>query len=243
MKKQPSNSKKVIFINQSKGGSGKSVLTFLLAEKYRKATIYDMDDDANTTSLQLAYRKPKKVTFLGEGDMMDRGIFSEFIEKLGSLATNDLYICDLGASISGQLPFYFSDLDETFPDILKELGVDMELYVVISGGANFLSTYTYLQALHKNTKGQFKITIWRNKLAGFVDSQKVMLEKFAGENNLKIKEFTISESTGSSVQKRIQEVLKSGQGIDGASSITKMYFSLSLKNIVIDDYHPQEQEA
>jgi len=36
--------KKIYFITQAKGGAGKSVLAFMLAEKYREAIILDLDD-------------------------------------------------------------------------------------------------------------------------------------------------------------------------------------------------------
>ena len=54
--------KKIYFITQAKGGAGKSVLTFMLAEKYKEAVILDLDDATTTTIKQLAYRKPIKVS-------------------------------------------------------------------------------------------------------------------------------------------------------------------------------------
>lgn len=56
--------KKIYFITQAKGGSGKSVLAFMLAEKYKEAVLLDLDDATTTTTKQLAYRKPIKVSFL-----------------------------------------------------------------------------------------------------------------------------------------------------------------------------------
>jgi cellulose biosynthesis protein BcsQ len=56
--------KKIYFITQAKGGTGKSVLAFMLAEKYREAVILDLDDATTTTIKQLAYRSRSRFHFL-----------------------------------------------------------------------------------------------------------------------------------------------------------------------------------
>jgi cellulose biosynthesis protein BcsQ len=56
--------RKIQFITQAKGGSGKSVLTFMLAEKYHDAILLDLDDATTTTMKQLAYRNPIHISFL-----------------------------------------------------------------------------------------------------------------------------------------------------------------------------------
>ena len=47
--------KRIYFITQAKGGAGKSVLAFMLAEKYKEAVILDLDDATTTSIKQLAY--------------------------------------------------------------------------------------------------------------------------------------------------------------------------------------------
>src|SRR5258706_14500665 len=99
---------KIHFITQAKGGSGKSVLAFMLAEKYRDAVILDLDDATTTTVKQLAYRKPIKVSFLDLiTKRIDRGAFNRLFESVVE-ANRELFIADLGASVAEQLPKYFS---------------------------------------------------------------------------------------------------------------------------------------
>ena len=75
--------KKIHFITQAKGGSGKSVLAFMLAEKYSQAAILDLDDATTTTMKQLAYRKPVKVSFLDPTTKrIDRGAFNGLFESV-----------------------------------------------------------------------------------------------------------------------------------------------------------------
>lgn len=100
--------KKIHFITQAKGGSGKSVLTFMLAEKYKNAMLLDLDDATTTTMKQLAYRNPIKVSFLDrKTKRIDRGAFNGLFESVID-AKEDLFIADLGASVAEQLPKYLS---------------------------------------------------------------------------------------------------------------------------------------
>ena len=100
--------KKIHFITQAKGGSGKSVLAFMLAEKYKEAVILDLDDAITTSMKQLAYRKPIRVSFLDPTTKrIDRGAFTGLFESVIE-APRELFIADLGASVAEQLPKYFS---------------------------------------------------------------------------------------------------------------------------------------
>jgi cellulose biosynthesis protein BcsQ len=89
---------KVLFITQAKGGSGKSVLAFMLAEKYQHAKILDLDDATTTSIKQLAYRNPIKVSFLDETTKrIDRGAFNQLFESISN-SNAELFIADLPAS-------------------------------------------------------------------------------------------------------------------------------------------------
>lgn len=87
--------KKIQFITQAKGGSGKSVLTFMLAEKYKDAVLLDLDDATTTTMKQLAYREPVRVSFLDPTTKrIDRGAFNGLFESIAE-SDRELYIADL----------------------------------------------------------------------------------------------------------------------------------------------------
>lgn len=224
--------KKLIFVTQSKGGAGKSVLTFLLAEKYPEAAILDMDDATKTTTLQLAYRNPRQITFLNSNKVIDRGLFNAFLEKL-STAKSTLFIADLGASISEQLPFYISDVNEFLPSVLQELEIELEIYTIIGGANIFTQTMSYLDTLVKSIDNRFKIKIFKNEFYDFTEDQNTTLKQYSDAYKLETIPFNISKDKNESTQLRIKEVLKSGEGIDKAGIFSKMYFQKAIKTLAI----------
>ena len=227
--------KKVILVNQAKGGAGKSVLTFLLAEKYPKAAVIDMDDASKTTTMQLAYRNPPSVTFLNSNRVIDRGLFSSFLEKL-STSTPEFYISDLGASISEQLPHYFSDVSDFLSDILPDLGIQLDLYIVVGGSNIFTQTMSYLSDVVDSigkAKHSIHIQVFKNEYYEFGDDQTKVLNKYCKDHNLTIHSFDISRDKNESTQTRIKEVLKSGKGVEAFSSFSKFYFTSAIKKLSV----------
>ncbi len=224
--------KKLIFVTQSKGGVGKSVLTFLLAEKYPEAIIFDMDDATKTTILQLAYRKPRQITFLNANKVIDRGLFNKFLEKTAQ-AKHDLFIADLGASISEQLPYYLQDVIDFLPAVLAALEVEVELYTVVGGADIFKQTMEYVMVLMESVNAQITIKICKNQYYEFSDDQAESLDKFAAQHQVELIDFNISKDKNESTQNRIKEVLKSGEGIEKASIISKMYFKNAINKLAV----------
>jgi hypothetical protein len=155
--------KKIHFITQAKGGSGKSVLAFMLAEKYKHAAILDLDDATTTTMKQLAYRQPVKVSFLDPATKrIDRGAFNGLFESVTE-ADNELFIADLGASVAEQLPKYFSmNGIEVIMEVLNASSIQLQLVCVMGGGNIFKATMEYLAELVESTKGHLEITVAHN---------------------------------------------------------------------------------
>src|SRR5436190_18976201 len=124
--------KKIYFITQAKGGAGKSVLAFMLSEKYIEAVILDLDDATTTTMKQLAYRKPVKVSFLDPTTRrIDRGAFTGLFESVAE-AKKELFIADLGASVAEQLPKYFSmNGVEVILEVLDKNDIQLRLVCVV----------------------------------------------------------------------------------------------------------------
>src|SRR5258706_2117633 len=140
--------KKIHFITQAKGGSGKSVLAFMLAEKYKEAVILDLDDATTTTLKQLAYRKPIRVSFLDPTTKrIDRGAFNGLFESVIE-APKELFIADLGASVAEQLPKYFSmNGVDVIMDILQKSDIQLQLVCVVGGGNRSEEHTSELQSL------------------------------------------------------------------------------------------------
>jgi cellulose biosynthesis protein BcsQ len=149
--------KKIHFITKAKGGSGKSVLTIMLAEKYKNAMLLDLDDATTTTMKQLAYRDPIKVSFLDpQTKRIDRGAFTGLFESVIE-AKEDLFIADLGASVAEQLPKYLSmNGIEVITDLLTASDIQLQVICVIGGGNIFKATMKYLVELVTATAGPWK---------------------------------------------------------------------------------------
>lgn len=227
--------KRVVLINQAKGGVGKSVLAFLMAEKYPEAEILDMDDASKTTSLQLAYREPTPITFLNSNRVIDRGLFSDFLEEV-SANKPSFYIADLGASISEQLPHYFSDVAPFLGELLPELGIQLDLYVVVGGANIYVQTMNYLQdLLHSlgDVRKVITVTVLKNEYYEFSSEQQQLFNAFVKDHKLAVHNFDISRDKNESTQLRIKEVLKSGRGINSFSSFSKFYFTNAIKQLPV----------
>lgn len=225
--------KKVTFITQAKGGAGKSVLTFLAGEKYPEAKIFDMDDGTKTTMKQLEYRKPAFITFLNDNKVIDRGLMNSFFEKVAD-GKGVEYICDLGASISEQLPQYFNDISlDDLNHVLKQSNIDLQIICVIGGQNIFRQCCEYLEQLAGVLNGKIKLKVGVNRFYHLSEEQEKYLADLCKKRNISFFDFTISKDKNLSTQTTIAEVLKSGKGISELSPFKKLYFSAAIETLNI----------
>ena len=234
--------KKIVFITQSKGGSGKSVLCYLLAEKYPDALIVDMDQSTKTTSRQLAYRKPILQSLLNDKNNIDREKLGYFLESLAK-SKQELIFCDLGAAISEQLPYFIQDTQDDLPELLEELGVNLHLYCVTTGGDMFSASMEYLDALNKSVsvptstakKPQrlLPLTVMVNAFRPLKDTQQQQFHSFVTKENLPFNEYNLLDVESEFARSRVEKVLASGEGIHNQPVFSKRYFRKAIKNLVV----------
>ncbi len=224
--------KKIHFITQAKGGSGKSVLAFMLAEKYRDAVILDLDDATTTTMKQLAYRKPIRVSFLDPTTKrIDRGAFNGLFESVIE-ANKELFIADLGASVAEQLPKYFSmNGIEVIMEILGQSDIQLQLVCVVGGGNIFKATMEYLDELVESTKGHLDIIVAMNGFYPCSPEQKSVLLDYIGQNRLSLITFDLVKDKGEIAMRTIENVLKDGKGITGLSPFAAIYFKKPIEEL------------
>ena len=217
--------KKIYFITQAKGGSGKSVLAFMLAEKYPDAAILDQDDATTTTMKQLAYRKPVKVSFLDPmTKRIDRGAFNGLFESVIE-STKTLFIADLGASVAEQLPKYFAmNGVELVREILEANDIQLQLVCVVGGGNIFKSTMEYLTELVKSTRGHLELTVAHNGFYPCSPDQETILKEYIETNRLTPITFDLVKDKGEIAMRTVENVLKDGRGISGLSPFAAIYF-------------------
>ena len=217
--------KKIQFITQAKGGSGKSVLAFMLAEKHKDAVILDLDDATTTTMKQLAYREPIKVTFLDyETKRIDRSAFNHLFESVVD-ADRELFIADLGASVAEQLPKYFSvNGIEVITEVLDQSDIRLQLICVMGGGNIFKATMEYLVELVDSVNGRLEIIVAHNGYYPCAPDQSAALNGYVDSNGLPLIAFDLVKDKGEIAMRTVENVLKDGKGTSGLSPFTSIYF-------------------
>lgn len=226
--------KKIHFITQAKGGSGKSVLAFMLAEKYKNAILLDLDDATTTTMKQLAYRKPIKVSFLDPmTKRIDRGAFNGLFESITE-TDKELFIADLGASVAEQLPKYLSmNGVEIITDILNASDLHLQIICVVGGGNIFKATMEYVVELVEATKGAIEIVVAHNGFYPCSDEQQAALMEYTKQNGLRLTRFDLVKDKGETAMRTVENVLKDGKGISGLSPFSSIYFKKPIDELDI----------
>lgn len=224
--------KKIHFITQAKGGSGKSVLAFMLAEKYKEAALLDLDDATTTTMKQLAYRKPVKVSFLDPTTKrIDRGAFNGLFESVIE-ANKELFIADLGASVAEQLPKYFSmNGIDVIKKVLEESNIQLQIACIVGGGNIFKATMEYLAELVESTKGSLEVIVAQNGFYPCSQEQQTILLDYIHENKLSSICFDLVKDKGEIAMRTVENVLKDGKGITGLSPFASIYFKKPIEEL------------
>jgi hypothetical protein len=224
--------KKIYFITQAKGGAGKSVLAFMLAEKYKEAIILDLDDATTTSIKQLAYRKPIRVSFLDQvTKRIDRGAFNGLFESVIE-ANKELFIADLGASVAEQLPKYFSmNGVDLITDVLEASNIELQIVCVVGGGNIFKATMEYLAELVESTKGYLDITVAHNGFYPCSEEQQRVLVDYVNENDLTLTNFDLVKDKGEIAMRTVENVLKNGKGTNGLSPFAAIYFKKPIEEL------------
>lgn len=224
--------KKIYFITQAKGGAGKSVLAFMLAEKYKEAIILDLDDATTTSIKQLAYRKPIRVSFLDQvTKRIDRGAFNGLFESVIE-ANKELFIADLGASVAEQLPKYFSiNGVDLITDVLDASNIELRIVCVVGGGNIFKATMEYLAELVESTSGYLDITVAHNGFYPCSEEQQRVLVDFVNENDLTLTNFDLVKDKGEIAMRTVENVLKNGKGTNGLSPFAAIYFKKPIEEL------------
>lgn len=166
---------KTIYFNiQSKGGTGKSMLTYLQALKHEanpKVAFVDLDSSTRTSTGQLKFLTDASMIRLFTVDMFDhlrkieRERLLQVLEALNSKDFDEIFI-DFGAPESEQLPALFSvDFSmEEFKEFEKELGAKFVFNVLLCGGTSYQSTFYYLKKICEIINGRFDVNMYLNEL-------------------------------------------------------------------------------
>lgn len=162
--------KNFYFNIQSKGGAGKSMLTYLQALKYEQnpdVAFVNLDSSTRTSITQLNFiaklNRLVQTDIYDKARKLDRDRFIEVLEGLNQLDMTDFYI-DFGAPESEQLPGLFT-IDysiEEFKEMEGELNARFVFNVIMAGGPAYEPCFAYLRQLTEIINGNFDINVFIN---------------------------------------------------------------------------------
>lgn len=222
--------KKFNFIIQSKGGVGKSFLTYILGVKHEdnvNTLIIDVDGSTKTSTKQLKFLYDQKR--IGKFDLLDKQeriardrLFGSIEEIADQPYTN--YILDFGAPECEQLPALFSrDVNQ---DDLKSfadyLDIELVFHVIIAGGTAYTACVEYLNSIVQVVGKEFKIIVWMNDNTFMNYPQQIdeilELAKILG---LQVERFG-NILTGSVFDTHLSDIMQRGLGLEGINKSGRM---------------------
>ncbi|MEP7277416.1 MAG: hypothetical protein ABI813_02125 [Bacteroidota bacterium] len=229
---------------QAKGGSGKSMLTYLQALKHqenKRSYFVDLDSSVKTSLQQLKFLQGKTpprfalMNLLDARDKLDRQLLFENLLEL-SKKDFDAFYLDFGAPESDQLPSLFSKDYTTaeFKQIETELSSQFIFNIVVAGGGAYEGCTRYLQRLSALLAGQFEVNIYINEST--FSNYPLLIEEikmFAKTNQPKISDVKLfgDFDNTTSPHKNILRNVEQGRGMEAFAFIEKIKILNELSKI------------
>jgi hypothetical protein len=138
----------------------------------------------------------------------------------------NLFLADLGASVSEEFPNYISfHTAEAVNDLLRLSEIQLEILCVVGGADVFSATMKYLQKLFEACRHVLKITVVSNGYYPLLNDQEKVLIQYCTDNALPLVPFNLlTDKTDMSVRV-VQQVLKAGNGLSGINPFYGIYFT------------------
>ncbi|MBO9681967.1 MAG: hypothetical protein J7502_04760 [Flavisolibacter sp.] len=221
--------KNYYFNIQSKGGVGKSMLTYFQALKYENddtAAFIDLDSSSHTSSQQLAFTAHKgrvfEIELLDGIKRIDREQLFKVLEALNQTEHKEIFI-DFGSSESDQL-LRLLTIDfsiEEFKEFETMLEASFSFNIVVAGGTSFAPSCQYMKKISEAIAGKFPINLFVNEFT-FKNNQDLIVEVQAFGKNSKgvVKKVipfgNIFPDRASGIE--IMNNIKEGKGLDAYKS-------------------------
>ena len=236
--------KKFHFNIQAKGGSGKSMLTYLLAlknEENTKAYFIDLDSSVKTSLQQLKFLQGKTpprfavMNLLDNREKIDRQLLFDNLLELSQKEHDDFYL-DFGAPESDQLPSLLSK-DYSIHELKQietELSASFIFNVVVAGGGAYEGCTNYLQKMATLLGGAFEVNVYVNM--GTFSNHPHLVEEigtFAKTNKGAINSVKIfgDFDTTASPHKNILSKIERGRGREAYAFVERIKINKELSNL------------
>ena len=173
---------KIHMILQGKGGVGKSFIAATLAQYKAAKGVAPLCIDTDPVNATFAGYKSLNTERLEimAGDEINPRKFDDLIEKIATAETD--VIVDNGASSFVPLSHYL--LSNEIPELLKEMGHELVLHTVVTGGQALLDTISGFSQLAQQFPKDILFVVWLNPYWGAVeDNGKTFEQMKAYKNN------------------------------------------------------------
>jgi hypothetical protein len=179
--------KKVHLILQSKGGVGKSLLMWFIAqiEKENNSIFIDLDESTETSATRLGSvvgaGRVRHFKILNENKKLEREKILNLFEVIAETKTENWFI-DFGASESEEFRrlLEFDISAQSLITELKSMNIELQIYVIIAGRDTLITCLKYYNALKTVLKDDvFYLALMNEGTFGGIES----IEQ--GKENLK----------------------------------------------------------
>jgi len=123
-------------------------------------------------------------------------------------------------------------IKDSIPDILNDLGIELELYVVIGGKDVFESTMANLNQLVKACEGRYKIVVYKNEFFAFTSDQEAAVDNYCNIAGIPVRSYFLISGTSQTENLRVQSILTGGQGIESAPIFSKRFFTDPINKLI-----------
>jgi len=169
------------FMQQGKGGAGKTIICSLLAQYFMEKGCLTHCFDSDPVNATLSGYNDLDVTNIDimNGDDIDPRRFDILIENIIGTGSehneNTHIIVDSGAS--SFVPFGSYLIENKVTDLLEDLGHTVLLHTVITGGQAMLDTLSGLKSLATHFQSN-QIVVWLNRYFGEIQLHGKNFEEF-----------------------------------------------------------------
>lgn len=162
--------KKVNLVLQSKGGVGKSLFLWFVAqlEKEEKTVFIDLDESTQTSSARLGIvvgeDRVKHFKILNENKKLEREKILNLFEMIAETKTENWFI-DFGAPESEEFKrlLEFDISAKTLSDELQNMGIELQIYVIIAGRDALISCLKYYNSIKEILNNSIPFTALMNE--------------------------------------------------------------------------------
>jgi anion-transporting ArsA/GET3 family ATPase len=167
---------KIHLVLQGKGGVGKSVISALIAQ-YKTTEEHQPlcidTDPVNATFSGYKALNVERLDLLDDDEINTRN-FDKLIEIIAETKHDDLII-DNGASSFVPMSHYL--ISNKIPALLKEMGHELVIHTVVTGGQALMDTVSGFSQLAKQFPAEASFIVWLNPYWGAVEAEGKTFEK------------------------------------------------------------------